>query len=156
MIGDFMSKPVQGSLFKKFRDVSFSTMISVFATALAQGTIGAIGFMIVGIPAFFPGVAMGFLSMLPYVGTALIWFPIGVYLLVVGNIWQGVFMLVWGAGVVSLVDNGSKIVYEPLPKDDPTRRQPDISQAREVLGWEPNISLDEGLPKTVKFFEGLK
>jgi UDP-glucuronate decarboxylase len=58
--------------------------------------------------------------------------------------------------VVSLVDNGSKIVYEPLPKDDPTRRQPDISQAREVLGWEPNISLDEGLPKTVKFFEGLK
>jgi UDP-glucuronate decarboxylase len=58
--------------------------------------------------------------------------------------------------VVSLVDNGSKIVYEPLPKDDPTRRQPDISQARKVLGWEPNISLDEGLPKTVKFFEGLK
>jgi UDP-glucuronate decarboxylase len=58
--------------------------------------------------------------------------------------------------VVSLVANGSKIVYEPLPKDDPTRRQPDISQAREVLGWEPNISLDEGLPKTVKFFEGLK
>ena len=57
--------------------------------------------------------------------------------------------------VVNLVDNGSNIVYEPLPQDDPTQRQPDIAQAREVLGWEPKIPLDEGLPKTVDFFKGL-
>ena len=57
--------------------------------------------------------------------------------------------------VVNLIDNGSNIVYEPLPQDDPTQRQPDITQAREVLGWEPKIPLDEGLPKTIDFFRGL-
>ena len=57
--------------------------------------------------------------------------------------------------VVKLVDNGSNIIYQPLPQDDPTQRQPDIAQAREVLGWEPKIPLDEGLPKTIGFFKGL-
>ena len=57
--------------------------------------------------------------------------------------------------VVNLIDNGSNIVYEPLPQDDPTQRQPDIAQAREVLGWEPKIPLDEGLPITIDFFKGL-
>ena len=57
--------------------------------------------------------------------------------------------------VVNLIDNGSNIVYEPLPQDDPTQRQPDITQAREVLGWEPKIPLDEGLPNTIDFFRGL-
>ncbi len=57
--------------------------------------------------------------------------------------------------VVNLIDNGSNIVYEPLPQDDPTQRQPDIAQAREVLGWEPKIPLDEGLPNTIDFFRGL-
>ena len=58
--------------------------------------------------------------------------------------------------VVNLIDNGSNIVYEPLPQDDPTQRQPNIAQAKEVLGWEPKIPLDEGLPKTIDFFRGLK
>ncbi len=57
--------------------------------------------------------------------------------------------------IVNLIDNGSNIVYEPLPQDDPTQRQPDIGQAREVLGWEPRIPLDEGLPNTIDFFKGL-
>ncbi len=57
--------------------------------------------------------------------------------------------------IVNLIDNGSNIVYEPLPQDDPTQRQPDIAQAREVLGWEPKIPLDEGLPNTIDFFRGL-
>mgnify|MGYP001815631496 FL=1 len=54
--------------------------------------------------------------------------------------------------VLALVDNGSKLVYEPLPEDDPTQRQPNIEQAKEVLGWEPKIPLNEGLPKTVDYF----
>jgi len=54
--------------------------------------------------------------------------------------------------VIALVDTGSKLVYEPLPEDDPTQRQPDIQQAQEVLGWTPNVALDEGLPRTVEFF----
>jgi dTDP-glucose 4,6-dehydratase len=48
-----------------------------------------------------------------------------------------------------------KIVYEPLPQDDPTQRQPDITKAKEILGWQPKVSLDEGLPKTVEYFRGL-
>jgi UDP-glucuronate decarboxylase len=56
--------------------------------------------------------------------------------------------------VVSLVNNGSKLVYEALPQDDPTQRQPDIRQAKDLLGWEPKVALDEGLPRTVEFFRG--
>jgi UDP-glucuronate decarboxylase len=54
--------------------------------------------------------------------------------------------------VVALTGSGSKIVYEPLPQDDPTQRQPDITKAREILGWQPKVALDEGLQHTVEFF----
>ena len=54
--------------------------------------------------------------------------------------------------VVALVGSDSKIVYEPLPADDPLQRKPDISQAQELLGWQPTIPLDEGLPRTVEYF----
>jgi UDP-glucuronate decarboxylase len=57
--------------------------------------------------------------------------------------------------VVKLVGSGSKIVYEPLPQDDPTQRQPDISRARTLLGWSPKVPLEEGLPRTVDYFRGL-
>src|SRR3989339_194686 len=67
--------------------------------------IGTIGFMIVGMPAFFAGIAMAFLSLLPYIGAAFVWFPVGIYLIVIGKIWQGIFLFIWGAGVVAMVDN---------------------------------------------------
>ncbi len=57
--------------------------------------------------------------------------------------------------VVALTGSKSNIVYEPLPSDDPTQRQPDIAQARAVLGWEPTIPLDEGLPRTIEYFQNL-
>jgi UDP-glucuronate decarboxylase len=57
--------------------------------------------------------------------------------------------------VVALVDSGSKLIYEPLPEDDPTQRRPDISQAKEVLGWQPAISLDQGLPRTIEYFNSI-
>jgi len=57
--------------------------------------------------------------------------------------------------VVAIVGSGSQIVYEPLPQDDPTQRQPDITRAREVLGWEPREALDDGLRKTVEYFRSL-
>jgi len=49
--------------------------------------------------------------------------------------------------------SSSKIVYEPLPEDDPLQRQPDISLARQVLGWEPVVPLDEGLSYTIDYFK---
>lgn len=92
-------------IFKKFRDVSFSTVISTFATAAAQGVIGGLGFLFVGLPAFLPGLFMAFLSLIPYVGTLFVWLPAGIYLLVEGKIVSGIFMLAWGAIVVSNSDN---------------------------------------------------
>lgn len=92
-------------IFKKFKDVSYSTFVSTFVVAIAQGILGAIGFIIIGFPAFFAGIAIAFISILPYVGSVIITVPIAVYLLAIGNVWQGVFMLIWGLGVVANVDN---------------------------------------------------
>lgn len=54
--------------------------------------------------------------------------------------------------VVELSGGRAKIEVRPLPDDDPKRRQPDITRARELLDWEPRISLDEGLPRTFEYF----
>ncbi len=54
--------------------------------------------------------------------------------------------------IIRLAGGPSKIVFKPLPSDDPARRCPDISLARERLGWEPTVSLEEGLIKTIEYF----
>ena len=57
--------------------------------------------------------------------------------------------------VVELTGTASKIIQEPLPDDDPTRRRPDITLAREHLDWEPTVCLRDGLQKTIDYFRGL-
>lgn len=57
--------------------------------------------------------------------------------------------------VIRLTGSRSKIVYQPLPSDDPVQRQPDISLARKQLGWEPVIPLEEGLKLTILYFRDL-
>lgn len=57
--------------------------------------------------------------------------------------------------VIDLTGSASKIVNRPLPADDPRQRQPDISLAQKVLGWEPRTPLKEGLTRTIAYFEGL-
>ena len=57
--------------------------------------------------------------------------------------------------IVELTGGNSPIEYRPLPVDDPKTRQPDITMAREHLGWEPRVPLDEGLAKTVEYFRQL-
>ncbi len=54
-----------------------------------------------------------------------------------------------------LPDTGSKLVFEPLPKDDPKRRKPDITLAGKLLGWKPVVPLREGLAKTIEYFRGM-
>lgn len=56
--------------------------------------------------------------------------------------------------VVEITHGSSKIVFEPLPQDDPTQRQPDITLAKAELGWEPKVVLDDGLVPTVDYFRG--
>lgn len=92
-------------IFKKFHDVSSSTIVSTFVTAIAQGFVGAIGFAIIGLPASVFGILIGFCSLLPYVGSSIVWLPVSVYLLVTHQIWQAVFLLIWGVAVISTVDN---------------------------------------------------
>jgi UDP-glucuronate decarboxylase len=57
--------------------------------------------------------------------------------------------------VLELVGSNSKLVFQPLPQDDPQQRQPDISYARQILDWQPTIMLDQGLEKTIKYFDNL-
>jgi UDP-glucuronate decarboxylase len=57
--------------------------------------------------------------------------------------------------VIGLTGSSSKIVYRPLPEDDPKQRCPDISLAKELLAWEPRVQLQDGLMKTIEYFEHL-
>jgi UDP-glucuronate decarboxylase len=57
--------------------------------------------------------------------------------------------------VVAMTGSKSRVIYQPLPQDDPTRRRPDIGLAREKLGWEPRITLEEGLQPTIEYFREL-
>ena len=55
--------------------------------------------------------------------------------------------------IIKLTNSKSKIILKPLPTDDPLRRKPDISSAKENIDWEPNVSLDDGLQQTIKYFQ---
>ena len=55
--------------------------------------------------------------------------------------------------IIDMVGTRSKLVYKPLPSDDPKQRQPDISYARQIIDWEPKIKLKEGLKETIAYFD---
>ena len=55
--------------------------------------------------------------------------------------------------IIELTKSKSKLIYLPLPKDDPTNRKPDISRAKNILKWKPNINLNNGLMKTIEYFK---
>ena len=57
--------------------------------------------------------------------------------------------------VIKLTGSTQKIVYKPLPVDDPKQRQPDITKAKEILGWEPKVARAEGLKITYEYFKNL-
>ncbi len=70
------------------------------------------------------------------------------------NIGNPVEMTIEGIArtIVRMTNSKSRIVYRPLPQDDPKVRQPDITRARTLLGWEPKVGLEEGLTKTLEYF----
>lgn len=57
--------------------------------------------------------------------------------------------------VIDLTGSKSQLVFRPLPQDDPKQRQPNITKAREILGWEPTVQLRDGLSKTITYFDGM-
>lgn len=110
------------AFFKEFRDVAHAIVYGNTVTALVQGGIGLVGLFIAGVP--HPGVwaaAMVFMALIPVGGTALIWGPAGIILVITGNVGEGIFLLAWGAFLVSTVDNvirpklcGSRMALHPL------------------------------------------
>lgn len=92
-------------LFRKFRTISRTTFISTFVVAIAQGIVGAIGFAIVGFPVFLAGVLVTLLSLIPYVGSMIFYVPVGLFYLLTGQIWEGIFILLWGFLVIGTIDN---------------------------------------------------
>ena len=56
--------------------------------------------------------------------------------------------------IIKLTGSKSKIIYKPLPEDDPKKRRPDISKAKKILKWEPKVDLKQGLLKTIEYFKG--
>ncbi len=65
-------------------------------------------------------------------------------------------MLELAQKVIELTGSKSELIYEPLPHDDPRQRQPDISLAKKVTGWEPMVKLEEGLKETIKYFNDVQ
>mgnify|MGYP006400104947 CR=1 FL=1 len=64
-------------------------------------------------------------------------------------------MLELAEKVIRLTNSSSKLIFKPLPPDDPRQRRPDIALAKEKLAWQPSVSLEEGLKKTIEYFEEL-
>ncbi len=64
-------------------------------------------------------------------------------------------MIELAEAVLKLAGSKSKLVRLPLPADDPKQRQPDITKARNILGWEPKVQLEDGLKETISYFRKL-
>lgn len=89
------------ALMQEFRDVGRGAFIGGIATAVVQGVFAGVGFAIAGVPhAATWGLLTAIASLLPVVGTALIWLPVGGYLLAMGSVSSGIFVLAWGVVVV--------------------------------------------------------
>lgn len=93
-------------LIKKFISISRATIKGTLVVGIVQGTIGAVLFAAVGIPsAVVWGLVMMFFSLLPMLGTGLVWLPAAIIMFALGNVWQGVTILIVGGGVISIIDN---------------------------------------------------
>ncbi|MGZ8265345.1 MAG: AI-2E family transporter [Burkholderiales bacterium] len=107
--------PLQPDLMRdlsaKFATVIRATIKGNIVVAVVQGALGGLAFWVLGVtPALLWGVMMGFLSLLPAVGSALVWIPVAIYLIATGGTWGGIGLIAYGVLVIGLVDN----VLRPL------------------------------------------
>ncbi|MCB1703790.1 MAG: AI-2E family transporter [Halioglobus sp.] len=100
-----LSRSEEETLFAEVKTVSKSALLGTLATAATQGVVGGFGLWLAGFPGVFWGAVMAFSSLIPLVGTALIWVPAALYLLLTGDWGWGVFLIAWGVVVVGSVDN---------------------------------------------------
>ncbi|MCR9106471.1 MAG: AI-2E family transporter [Gammaproteobacteria bacterium] len=100
-----LSRSQEDVLIREVRQVSKSALLGSLLTAITQGFVGGFALWLAGFPALFWGTVMAFTSLIPFVGTALVWVPAALYLLVVGELGWALFMATWGAVVVGSIDN---------------------------------------------------
>lgn len=116
-----LSNKYDRRLFKMFTEVSMSSIVSTLVVAVLQGVITGFGMYMVGLPGFFGGLAASFLALLPLFGASIVWLPAAIYLFIVGDYGSGLFLILWGGVLVSLIDNvlrpvlmRGKIAIHPL------------------------------------------
>lgn len=120
----------KNELIAKFATVIRATVKGNLVVALIQGVLGGLAFWFLGVgAAVLWAVLMAFLSLLPAVGAALVWFPVAVYFFITGSIWQGLALIAWGVLVIGLVDN----ILRPLLVGKDTR-MPDYVVMITTLG----------------------
>jgi predicted PurR-regulated permease PerM len=100
-----LSREQEEKLVERIRSLSRTVVLANVATAAAQGIVGGIGLWISGIPALFWGTMMAFTSLIPAVGTAIVWLPAVCYLFILGSWGKGIFLAAWSAVVVGSIDN---------------------------------------------------
>jgi predicted PurR-regulated permease PerM len=95
----------ENRIINKTKMVARSALLGNFLTALCQGAAGGIGLAIVGIPPVFWGTLIGISSLIPFVGTSLVWIPAVAYLMLVGKWKAGIFLILWAVFFVGAIDN---------------------------------------------------
>ena len=109
-------------LLSGIRDSIVANLYGIVAVGFAQGLLTGIACAVLRVPsAMLLGLAAAVCSLVPIVGTMLVWLPAAIYLMVTGHLWQGIVLILWGALVVGTVDNvirplviGSKVELHPL------------------------------------------
>lgn len=93
-------------IIERFNSIVRAVMKGVVIIGLVQSTIGGLAFAIAGVPSpVIWGIVMFFFSLIPMVGTSLVWFPVGLILLLGGSVWEGIFLLSVGLFLISTIDN---------------------------------------------------
>jgi predicted PurR-regulated permease PerM len=106
-----LSAPQVERVFAAIRDSIVGNLYGILAVAIAQGLLTGLALEVLGVPSpLMLGVLAGFASLVPILGTALVWAPAAIYLLATSHIWKGILLILWGALVVGSADN----VVRPL------------------------------------------
>ena len=125
-----LRRDLQHDLGVKFATVIRATIKGNIVVAIVQGALGGLAFWVLGVgPVVLWAVVMAFLSLLPAVGTALVWLPVSLYLIATGATWQGIALIAFGVLVIGLVDN----VLRPLLVGKDTK-MPDYVVLLSTLG----------------------
>jgi len=106
-----LSSTQEGRIIQRIKGVARSVLLGTLLTALAQGIAAGIGFAICGIPALFWGTVLAFSSLVPVIGTALIWVPAVIYLIIIGKYGLAVFLAIYCAALVGSIDNFLRPVF---------------------------------------------